>query len=79
MQIRVPENAKFTTRYDRRLLGGVVVLDGTLLVQSRGDWQGRLYRDVADVQSRPVKTQLIPYCDWDNRGKSEMSVWLERE
>ena len=79
MQVRVPEEENFTARYDRRLLGGVVVIDGTLLAQSKGGWDGRLYRDAADVQSRPVKTQLIPYCDWDNRGKSEMSVWLERQ
>jgi len=79
MQIRVPAEVKFVARYDRRLLGGVVALDCTLPAQSTGNWTGQLYRDAADIQARPVKTQLIPYSVWDNRGKSEMSVWLRRQ
>ncbi len=79
MQVRVPADVKFAARYDRRLLGGVVALDCTLLMQPTGDWSGQLYRDAADIQTRPVKTQLIPYAVWDNRGKSEMSVWLRRQ
>lgn len=79
LQISVPANARFTERYDRRLLGGVVALDCTLMALRTGDWDGQLYRDAADVQTRPVKTQLIPYNVWANRGKSEMSVWLQRQ
>jgi uncharacterized protein len=79
MQVRVPTDVQFAARYERRLLGGVVALDCTLRTQPTGDWDGQLYRDATDVQSRPVKTRLIPYCVWDNRGKSEMSVWLQRQ
>jgi DUF1680 family protein len=79
MQIRVPTDVTWAARYDQRLLGGVVALDCTLMAQPTGDWNGRLYREVAPSQIRPVKTQLIPYCVWDNRGKSEMSVWLQRQ
>ncbi len=79
MQIRVPTDVKFAARYDRRLLGGVVALDCTLRTQPASDWDGQLYRDATDVQARPVKTRLIPYCVWDNRGESEMSVWLQRQ
>lgn len=79
MQIRVPTDVNFAARYDRRLLGGVVALDCTLRAQPTSDWQGQLYRDATDVQTRSVKTRLIPYCVWDNRGKSEMSVWLQRQ
>ena len=79
MQVRVPPSVQFVERYDRRRLGGVVVLDCTLAAQTGGDWNGRLYRDAGDVQTRPVKTQLVPYCVWGNRGKSEMSVWLQRQ
>ena len=50
----------FAARYDRRLLGGVVALDCTLLVQPRGDWDGQLYREAADVQTRPVKITIDP-------------------
>jgi DUF1680 family protein len=72
----IPPDAKFLAHYDQRLLRGVVVLDVTLLVKSAGDWKGRLYREFRREELKPVKTKLIPYSVWANRGKSEMSVWL---
>jgi DUF1680 family protein len=79
MDICVPADIDFAARYDRRLLGGVVVFDGSLLARPAGDWNGRLYRELKDIKPRPIKTKLIPYFAWDNRGKSEMSVWLQRQ
>jgi DUF1680 family protein len=78
-QIRVPTDIQFAERYDQRLLDGVVALDCTLLAQTTGDWDGQLYRNATVLQTRPVKTRLVPYCVWDNRGMSEMSVWLQRQ
>ncbi len=74
--VAIPADLKFLARYDQRLLGGVVVLDATLLAKSAHDWSGRLYREFRPLASKPSKTKLIPYCVWANRGKSEMSVWL---
>ena len=79
IQIRVPANVQLAARYDRRLLGGVVVLDGTLLRQPADGWNGRLYRATADSPAQPVRTRLVPYSVWANRGPSEMSVWLPRQ
>jgi DUF1680 family protein len=72
----IPFAAKFLARYDQRLLGGVVVLEATLLAKSDGDWDGKLYREFRAPTFKPIKTRLIPYSVWANRGKSEMSVWL---
>src|SRR5207249_11467727 len=36
--VAIPSDAKFLARYDHRLLGGVVVLDTTLLAKSGGEW-----------------------------------------
>ena len=58
------------------MLGGVVVLDATLLTKAGGDWNGRLYRELREATLKPVKTKLIPYFAWANRGKAEMSVWI---
>jgi DUF1680 family protein len=74
--VMIAEDAKFLARYDQRLLGGVVVLDATLPAKSAGDWSGRLYREFSAPTFKPIKTRLIPYFAWANRGKSEMSVWL---
>lgn len=72
----VPSDLQLTSRYDANLLGGVVVLEGTLLAQPAQNWTGKLYREVSKPDFKPVKTQLIPYYVWQNRGRSEMSVWL---
>ena len=75
-EVAVPTDVKFLARYDQRLLGGVVALEATLVARPGGDWTGRLYREFRPTAGQPVKTRLIPYSVWANRGKSEMSVWL---
>ncbi len=72
----IPSDMTFTTRYDERLLDGVVVLEGEARKQSHSSWAGTLYRDFKPVELEPVKVRLIPYSVWQNRGPSEMSVWL---
>ena len=37
-----------------------------------------LYREVGTEIAEEVKVQLIPYYTWNNRGISEMTVWLPR-
>jgi DUF1680 family protein len=77
-QARVPANAKLTARYDQRLLDGVVVLEGEAFGRPEADWNGKLYREFQAEQFKPFRVRLIPYCVWQNRGPSEMSVWLPR-
>jgi DUF1680 family protein len=78
MDVCVPDDVAWLARYDARQLGGVVVLNGTLLAEPAANWNGALYREVQPASLKPVKTQLIPYFVWANRGPSEMSVWLQR-
>ena len=72
----IPPEMQLTTRYDWRLLDGVVVLEGKALARPGQDWSGQLYRDFKSDELRPFNVRLIPYCVWQNRGPSEMSVWL---
>jgi len=53
----------------------VVMLEGEVLVQSRSDWSDTLYREVS-TKTEPVRIRLVPYYAWNNRGHSEMSVWI---
>lgn len=78
MNVLVPEEVKFLARYDQRLLGGVVALNATLLATAPRDWNGQLYREMKPIAAKPIKTQLIPYYAWANRGPGEMTVWLRR-
>jgi uncharacterized protein len=59
-------------------LGGVVVLagKGVVMAGGSGEWSGELYREYRPAAGREVDLRLIPYYAWDNRGESEMTVWL---
>ncbi len=63
----------------RRQIAGaeMAVLTGPGLVVPRGrvDSDG-LYREVDPTPARPITLTLIPYYAWDNRGDTEMTVWL---
>jgi DUF1680 family protein len=65
-------------RFDGRLLGGVVVLDGKVLTRAGDDWSGKLYREVQPEKFQTNSVRFIPYAVWQNRGASEMSVWLPK-
>jgi DUF1680 family protein len=75
-EVALPTGVDLIARYDRRLLGGVVVLEGLGLTRSQEDWQGQLYRELNSTRPKPVKLRLVPYFAWANRGPSDMTVWL---
>jgi len=77
-EVCLPDEAELRARFDGRLLGGVVVLDTALVARKAAPWTGALYRELEPARLEPVKTQLIPYFAWANRGKTEMTVWLPR-
>ena len=58
------------------LIADMRVLKGKVSVVETGDWEGQLYRSAQARRSRDVDVQFIPYFAWDNRGKSEMTVWI---
>jgi uncharacterized protein len=72
----VPPDLKLTARYDRRLLDGIVVLEGKALARQTETWAGKLYREIQPDDFQPIAVKFIPYSVWQNRGPSEMSVWL---
>jgi uncharacterized protein len=76
--VRIPSDLRLTARFDQRLLDGIVVLEGKALAEPPGDWNGKLYRDVKPAELKPFNVKFIPYSVWQNRGRSEMSVWLPR-
>ena len=75
-EIHIPRDIRLTPRHDAGLLGGVTVLEGDAWRIPAGDWQGKLYRPLAGDAASKVPIRLIPYYAWNNRGLTEMSVWL---
>jgi DUF1680 family protein len=76
--VRIPSDMELRARFDGHLLGGVVVLDGKILTRAAENWSGKLYREVQPEKFQTNAVKFIPYSVWQNRGASEMSVWLPR-
>jgi DUF1680 family protein len=74
--VALPRGVRLTSRFDRGLLGGVVVLEGKAEATAELAWGEDLYREFRPSEPRPVDVRLIPYYAWANRGPSEMTVWM---
>ena len=76
--VLIPANLQLAAQYEPRLLDGIVVLEGNALVRPKEGWSGKLYQEYKPETLKPVRLKFIPYSVWQNRGPSEMSVWLPR-
>jgi DUF1680 family protein len=74
----IPVDMRLAARFDRRLLDGVVVLEGKALARPNQHWSGKLYREFQRPELKPIPVKFVPYSVWQNRGPAEMSVWLLR-
>ncbi|MEI8281756.1 MAG: beta-L-arabinofuranosidase domain-containing protein [Armatimonadota bacterium] len=70
----VPVSGAVVPKVDPSLFGGTVILEGDAFLAREQDWNGKLFADTSTTSS--VKFRAIPYCFWDNRGSSEMRVWV---
>lgn len=68
----VPEQPRFTVKYEPELLGGV----NTIMVDAKIIQAAENGKTISSVV-KPVKA--IPYFSWNNRGAGEMQVWLPTE
>jgi len=73
--IALRRDAKWTVHHKTDLLGGVTVLESQGLVRPSEAWNV-LYRPMSKQPAKPTPLRLIPYYAWNNRGPSEMLVWL---
>lgn len=79
--LAIDPNSSLTQSFEPNLLGGVVVLKGTGATLGDENWDGNLYRPLDAAEAPAVKARsftAIPYFAWQNRGASQMKVWLKR-
>ena len=76
LDVAIKRDQTFTYRFDPALLSGVTVLEGKALNLVEQPWQDSLYRPISKTDPEQINIRLIPYFAWDNRGKSEMTVWM---
>ena len=72
----LPSRVRLTAEHRPGLLGGVTVLrgEGLLAPDEGGAWDEPLYRDA--VEPTPTELTAVPYYAWQNRGRSDMLVWI---
>jgi len=68
----------FRAKYEKDLLGGVLVLRHYGAVTEKPFEEDPLYGDVLPSArpSKPVELTFIPYYAWANRGMTSMEVWV---
>ena len=72
------DKAKLTARFDKKFLGGAVVIEGPAVAPDTKPWNKNLYQPVPKTKLKTVKFKAIPYALWDNREPGAMVVWLPR-
>ncbi|WP_420400478.1 glycoside hydrolase family 127 protein [Flagellimonas sp.] len=75
-EVVIPQDITFQSRFDKNLLAGSTVLEGEAEIFQNSDWSNTLYKPLSKREFKKTKIQLIPYFAWNNRGKTDMSVWL---
>jgi len=61
--IKLNDNDVLQEKFQRDLLNGIVIITGSIHTNNKN----------------LERIQLIPYYAWANRGKSQMTVWIERD
>ena len=74
--ISIPSGSVFKSKYEPTLLGGAAVLEGKACRRAPANWENTLYRELDQTVAEQIDLRLIPYFAWDNRGDSEMAVWM---
>ncbi|MCB0047335.1 MAG: glycoside hydrolase family 127 protein [Caldilineaceae bacterium] len=79
MDVSLTDDAEFTLAESRDLPGiPALATMGIINGAEADEWNGLLYRELQPDEGAEMPIRLIPYYAWDNRGQSEMSVWLNR-
>ncbi len=74
-EVFLPGNVQFAARNCPDLLGGVTVLEGMAkYIPQQGGTS--LYQEWNRYSGTDLPVRLIPYYSWNNRGETEMTVWL---
>lgn len=75
-EVAIPHDIELKPQSGDSVLKDIIVLEGKAEVVEEGNWSDQLYREFRSQPAKMIDTRFIPYYAWDNRGLSEMAVWL---
>lgn len=73
---RIPADIQFKVKEVNISDSRLTALEGELETSVPESWEDTLYREVSGTAKTKARIRLIPYFAWNNRGKSEMTVWI---
>jgi len=74
-EVSIPRDIQLKPMYDKNFLGGITFLDGVAYrVQTKNDHG--LYNEMKGFDVKAIPVKLIPYYAWNNRGVTDMTVWM---
>ena len=71
----IPVNIKLQPLPMKIAAGNIIALTGQAKILQSSNWNNTLYKEV-NTNYKPVNIKLIPYYAWANRGKTDMTVWM---
>ncbi len=73
---KIPSNIQWEAQETTVANAELIMLEGELIQEKATNWQNNLYQAIDPENVQQTRVKLIPYFAWDNRGKSEMTVWI---
>ena len=78
LNVYAPDDMGLQASREADLLGGVTAIHGVARHITDGNGSDALYLESGNEREEDLDIRLIPYYAWNNRGVSEMTVWLPR-
>lgn len=78
LDVHAPDDMQMQAQQGQDPLDGLTVIKGRARRVVDSNPEGALYFDAGDEREQDLPVTLIPYYAWNNRGISEMTVWLPR-
>ncbi len=78
LDVYAPDGMRLEASMESELLGGVMTIKAAALRRYEANGSTALYQEAGNEREEPLDIRLVPYYAWNNRGISEMTVWLPR-
>jgi DUF1680 family protein len=74
--VNIPIENDFIPSEFRISGSNIYCIEGNAYLVNNSDWGNQLYKPISTKKKENIKIKLIPYYAWNNRGQSEMTVWI---
>ncbi|MDW8034782.1 MAG: glycoside hydrolase family 127 protein, partial [Nitrososphaerota archaeon] len=76
--IMITNLSKLTSKYEPKLLGGIVTISGEGTAFNQMVWRNKLYTPLErlNMKNKRIRIKAIPYYGWGNREPGPMVIWI---